>query len=179
MSQDFNEGSLNFKFPDDWLVCRAEHSKYYKEKFQKFVEPSKEMDFFAYEPAAKTLWLIEVKDYRSDTEVEKREALVQVVAKKTRDSLALILAGGHNDNSDSAPPILSLREFWKQAKKAEKLRIVLHCEFRQVPSRLYPVQREATNLQQKLRIKFKDIDPRALHTYLDHQSNVTWEVAPA
>lgn len=170
MSQQFSEGNLTFSFPSTWLVCRPEKTSFYVRHFQGFCNGCKEMDFLAFDPGANSLWLIEVKDYRQNPRT-KQEHLVDEVAEKTRDILAMLPVASIRDNSQSQPEKLQVGEFWRQAQNASTFRVVLHCELPNSPSKLFPGVKDAANLQTKLKQKLHMVDPHAKFTNrgMNHQ----------
>jgi hypothetical protein len=96
MSQSFVEGKIRFDFADEWKVCRPEKSSFYTRHFQNFCGGCKEIDFLLLEPGPQTLWLLEVKDYTSSSR-KKSLDLLDEIALKARDVLALLMAGAAND----------------------------------------------------------------------------------
>ncbi len=175
MSQNFSEGKLTFKFPEDWQICRPQNTSYYSRHFQKFCGGCKEMDFLAYDPAHLTLWLIEVKDYGANPRT-KQEDLADEVAFKTRDVLAMLPVGKIRDNSLTGPSNLQIRDFWSLAQQATNIRVVLHCELPSSPSRLFPGIKDSANLQTKLSQKLRCIDPRSLFTNCGMSHPLPWAV---
>lgn len=176
MSQDFTEDRLLFSFPDDWILCRPQDTSYYTRHFQTFCDGCKEMDFLAFDPGANVLWLIEVKDYRVHPRTKQKD-LADEVACKTRDVLALLLAGGIRDNAGSFSGKVQICKFWEQAKNVRGIRVVLHCELpSSPPSKLFPGIKDAANLQTKLAQKMRCIDPHAMFTSLSHSCALAWTV---
>jgi hypothetical protein len=67
---EFVEGRIRYNFPDGFYILRLEESAYYIKHWQHFAEQNggggnKECDYVVFDPESKTLWLIEVKDYRA------------------------------------------------------------------------------------------------------------------
>lgn len=176
MSQDFTEGSLAFSFPDEWLVCRPEESSYYAGQFQKFCDGCKEMDFLAYNPETRTLWLIEVKDYRVHQRT-KQQHLADEVAHKARDILAMLPAAKARDHTHSEDGKLQAGDFSRRSRSHSELRVVLHCELPAKPSKLYPVIKDAANLTTVLRQKLRSVDPHALFTNRQLGHSLGWSIA--
>ena len=63
MSHSFQEGALEFRFPDAWLVCRPAESPFYRRHFSGFAGGCREVDFLIFDPNDRALWLLEVKDF--------------------------------------------------------------------------------------------------------------------
>lgn len=167
MCQFFQEGRVRFEFPENWKVLRAGTSSYYTKHFQKLAGGCKEMDFLLYDPTNSTLWLLEVKDYQTNRRTKTQE-LWDEVAVKSRDSLALLMAGLVKDNGD--PP--EVLEFTQKAQRARKIRIALHLDQPSSPSALFPQVSSLANIVQKLRSPscLGAIDKKALVTSCDDNS---------
>jgi hypothetical protein len=154
MSQSFTEGRIRFDFPDDWTVCRPEKSAFYTRHFQNFCGGCKEIDFLMLEPEPRTLWLLEVKDYTSSSR-KKSLDLLDEIALKARDVLALLLAGAANDPR----PNRGVGAFMIEGGLPKKIRVVLHLEQPSNPSKLFPGAKIPVDFTQKLRQKVRCIDP--------------------
>ena len=165
------EGGLKFTFPDNWQVFRPGKSAYYKRHFQSFCRGCKETDFAAWDSSNHTLWLCEVKDYSSSPR-SKTQDLIDEVAEKTRDTLALLASATANANPDNA----GTKDFATSCLPARQIRVVLHLELPAKPSKLYPPLKLSTDATQSLRRKLRCIDPHALvvSTQLPHM--VPWKV---
>jgi hypothetical protein len=163
VSQEYPEGRLTFRFPEDWQVCRPERTSFYSRHFQHFCGGSGAVDFLAFDPEGLVLWLIEVKDYAAHPRT-KQQDLADEVAVKTRDVLAMLPVGNIRDNSMSQPGKLQIRDFWQAARRATAIRVVLHCELPASRSRLFPGVKDSANLQTKLTQRLRCVDPRALLT---------------
>jgi hypothetical protein len=175
MSQDFDEGRLKFRFPNGWLVCRPESTSFYTRHFQNFCGGCREMDFLAFDPATHVLWLIEVKDYENDRRT-KQQDLADEVAVKARDILAMLPVALVRDQGISSAGNLQVREFWRHARNAKEMRVVLHCELPVSPSKLFPSIRDAANLQTKLTQKLRCVDPHARFTNSSMAHTWQWTV---
>lgn len=68
----------------------------------------------------KTLWLIEVKDYRSDAVEKDRSQLADVIVDKVLDTLAGLRCAQFTDTME--------KSFASVAAKAERLRVIAHVE---------------------------------------------------
>jgi hypothetical protein len=157
MSQSFVEGKIRFDFPDDWKVCRPEKSSFYNRHFQNFCGGCKEVDFLLLEPGPQTLWLLEVKDYTSSARKKSLE-LLDEIALKARDVLALLLAAAANDPR----PNRGVGAFIAESGLPAKIRVVLHLEQPSKPSKLFPGAKIPVDFTQKLRQKVRCIDPHPI-----------------
>ncbi len=177
MAQQLPEGAVTFAFPDAWTICRPEECTFYSKHFQSFCGGAREMDFLAYDPAGRVLWLVEVKDYRSNAR-GKDMSVWDEIALKTRDSLALLPAAGANDHSSATSYGPGLREFWQKCRSFSRVRVVLHCELPDPPSKLFPGVKDAANIAAKLRWAVRVVDPHALVTSMAMPACTPWQVTP-
>ena len=157
--QIFAEGRVTFEFDDSFTVVRAEMSRYYAKRWQSFASVSgsagnKGTDFVAYEPLTKTLWLIEVKDYRY-TNRTKPSSLGQEFAEKCRDTLGWLAAVGLSSWSTAQEKAGS-----KPWRRADSIRCVLHVEQGR-RSKLFPPVIDPKNLKDLVRRHLKALDPQA------------------
>jgi len=180
MPQAFTEGQLTFNFPDAWQICRLADTSFYVRHFQGFCvfagssSGCKEMDFLAYDSVAFVLWLVEVKDYRTQQRTKPID-LADEVALKVRDSLALLRLAPIRDSATSVTGRLQAGDFARSSNPAMTVRVVLHCELPAHPSRLFPGIRDSANLQQRLTTKLRCVDPHAV--FVDKGSTaVPWTV---
>ena len=88
------EGSLQFDFPDDWQVTKYDEWRFYVKHFQKISESVKAVDIIALSPE-KTLWLIEIKDYRNHPRTKLLD-IDEEVAVKVKDTLAGLVSAKCN-----------------------------------------------------------------------------------
>jgi hypothetical protein len=174
VSQQFVELRLRFDFPDGWSICRPQDCSFYVRHFQGFAGGCKEVDFLAYDPASRILWLVEVKDYSTSGRA-KSLAVEEEMAEKVRDVLALLPAAVR-DNSAGSETNLSLAEFWQRARSLSAIRVVLHFEIPRHPSKLFPVVMDMANLQMLLRRAVRAVDPRALVTDRANPAGTPWTV---
>jgi exopolysaccharide biosynthesis protein len=114
------------------------------------------MDFILYEPVDQVLWLLEVKDYTTSPRM-KNQCIFEEIAEKTRDSLALLLAGSVRD----APSNAGVGAFMNNCATLRDIKIVLHLEQPSKPSRLFPGAKIKADSTQMLRNMLKAIDPHA------------------
>lgn len=154
------EGHIKYEFPEEFLVVRLEESVYYSKHWQHFAEHNgglgnKECDFIAFDPKTKTLWLIEVKDYRAATRTKPSE-LADEFAQKCRDSIGCLFAiklsclAQHGEKTS----IQSL-------VRASSVRCVLHVE-QGVRSRLFPQVIDPKALKDSTKRSLRPLDPHAL-----------------
>jgi hypothetical protein len=170
MSNEYPEGRLKFVFSDELRVFRPGTSAYYTRHFQRFCGGSKETDFTAWDESARTLWLIEVKDYSTSARTKTLD-LFDEVAQKVRDTLALLASATANANPDKA----DTREFSRSCLPADRIRVVLHLELSARPSnKLHPPLKLGADATQTLRMKLRCIDSHALVVSKDLPSKVPW-----
>jgi hypothetical protein len=147
-----SEGSLKFKFLDVDFVTRYDAWQHYRNQFQNICGGAKAIDFIAIKE--KTVWLIEVKDYRVYPRTKSTE-LSNEIAMKVRDTLAgLVSTCYHGNNSEEAQQS-------KLALQQKKMRIVLHLEQGHSQSRLFSSSGRRGDIQLKLRqaLRFADMHP--------------------
>jgi len=120
----------------------------------------------------KTVWLVEVKDYRHpEAVVPKLEELADAAWGKVYDTLAAIIPASQQAND----PVE--REFAKHFCRGKALRFVLHIEQPTKRSVLFPRGGiDPANLQMKLKQMLKPIDPHALVTAVGKMANLPWVV---
>lgn len=127
------------------------------------------MDFLAFEPQDRTLWLIELKDFRRHTRT-KGISLWNVVAIKARDTLAGLFAAkieiGHADHA-----------FARRFMTAAKLRVVLHLEQPTMHSKLFPQTYDPADVQQKLKQLVRPIDAHPFVVDLRNMAHVPWRAS--
>lgn len=147
----FQEGALTFNFEvgDGSLACQYDTWAFYREQFINMANGSKAVDFIYIDTPEKTVWLIEVKDYRHhETERILPSKLGEVVALKVRDTLAGLFAASCNAND------MQEKSFAKKALKAKAIKVVLHMEQNQ--QRLKFI--EPADVLQKLKQQLKAVD---------------------
>jgi hypothetical protein len=177
MGQTFTEGSLSFTFPDSWLLCRPQDLAFYSRQFQSFCGGCKEIDFIAYDPLTKTLWLLEVKDFRISGRL-KPTSLHEEMAEKVRDTLALIVSGGLSSMSHDDPATTTLKGLWTHIRRAANVRVALHCEQPKHRSKLFPCIANLSNIADQLRRSIRAVDPRAIVMNDNSVPGVPWTVSP-
>lgn len=160
------EGRLSFKFPSDWEVTKLDEWTFYRAQFAGCCGGAKAVDILAIH--RKTAWLIEVKDYR----IYPRTKIVELpmeVAVKVRDSLSLLVAASlpHNNHAEE-------RRLARQALRVDTVRVVLHIEQPQTPSKLRPQVVNPADLKQKLKQLLRAIDPHPKVVGMTGKVNVPW-----
>jgi len=143
-------GALSFVFEPGWEVGRYDDWAYYKSQFQKVRSGIKAIDVLALAPD-KTLYLIEVKDYRQYPRTKPSELDYEVCC-KILDTLAGILPAKVNAR------IGTEKAFAAGALAATTLRVILHLEQPAKRSRLRPRAIDPSSVQIKLRQRLKAID---------------------
>jgi hypothetical protein len=144
------EGNLSHIFPDDWIVSKYDDWAFFKKQFSGCCGGNKGVDFLAFDPS-RILWLVELKDYRRQRR-QKAISPWEEVALKVRDTLAGLLAAGVNDAHADF-------RFASEALKARKLCVAFHLEQPATHSKLFPRIYNLANVQLKLKIMIKPIDP--------------------
>jgi hypothetical protein len=171
----FTEGKLTFTFNDendeDWRVEKYDDWSFYRNQFNSCCGGNRAVDFLAYQVSEKTLWLIEVKDYRCSRRT-KDIHLWEEVALKVRDTLAGILAACVNANDDTE------KRYAAQVLRATRLRVVLHLEQPRARSKLFPRIYDPADVQQKIKQRLKPVDAHPRVAACDTLWAVPWKVTP-
>jgi hypothetical protein len=173
---EFVEGQIRYDFPEGFSILRLEDSTYYAKHWQHFAEQNggagnKECDCIAFDPKSKTLWLIEVKDYRAAFRTKPSELTVEF-AQKCRDAVGCLFAMklSRLTQDEDKNTIHSLI-------KAVVVRCVLHVE-QGVRSRLFPQIIDPKTLKDLTRNRLRPLDPHALGGDADVlNSRVPWGIA--
>src|SRR4051812_24832178 len=135
------EDRLACDFPDAWGVTKYDDWAFYRNQFQVCCTGNKGMDFLGFDPQDRTLWMVELKDYRQFRRTKGID-LCEEVAVKARDTLAGLFAAkveaGHHDHA-----------FAQQSLTAAYLRVVLHLEQPAIHSALFPRAYNPAVVQQK------------------------------
>ncbi len=147
------EGYLLFEFGDKWRVFKFDEHPDYK-KISDIVNGTKGVDFVGIFNE-KTLYFIEVKDFRGDRiknkdRISKGELLIEI-AQKVRDSIACIIASSQTSNK--ADNLLPYAKFLCNQKK--DIRVILWLE-QDFPKHIFNEQRtiksvNRNTLKQKLK----------------------------
>lgn len=141
MTQTIKEGDLTFVFADGTQTCKYDDTVFYRKQFQSFGEGCKGVDLLCRE--ARTVWLIEVKDYRHHERVKSIDLCLEV-AQKVRDTLAGLAVMKVNSRLDEE------KRMARQMLNAERFRVVLQHEVKEFPSRLMSRRKYQANMQDKL-----------------------------
>lgn len=168
MPTSHQEGRIGFQFPKGWQVVRPGKSAFYQRHFQHFCGRQKEMDFLLADPDG-ALWMLEVKDYTTDARTKPQD-LMDEVAVKVRDSLAMLAAASANDHTDPA----KVGDLARFVLPLTQIRVVLHLENPVKPSRLFPGAKLAADPTQLLRTKLRSVDARALVVSTHGPASVPW-----
>ena len=150
MPHVITEGQLQFTFPDNTIATQYDEWGFYRQRFNSAFGGTKAVDILHVD-AEKTAWLIEVKDYRTDRRTKPSD-LGDEIALKVRDTLVGLVAARFQ-SSDRAE-----QQAAKKVLQAKQLRIVLHLEQCQKPSRLFPQVVNPVNLQLRLKALLKTVD---------------------
>jgi hypothetical protein len=164
------EGKLACAFPDTWHAMKYDDWAFYRNQFQNCCGGNKGIDFLAYDPAGRTLWLVEMKDYRQFRRT-KTDAPWDEVGLKARDTLAGIFAAKVNA-ADTEEVV-----FARRALGATHLRVVLHLEQPRNNSRLFPRAYDPADVLQKLKQTLKPIDAHPRVIELRNMCGVPWQAA--
>ena len=115
------EGRLAHTFNTGWIATKYDNWSFYQNHFKDSCAGNKAVDFVALESSSKTLWLIELKDYRQHRR-QKSIALHEEIAMKVRDSLAGLFAAARYRSDHTEKDVA------KACLSAKLIRIVLHLE---------------------------------------------------
>lgn len=143
------EGALRIKFPKKWAVSQYDRWVFF-DRFKSACGGNKGVDVIALDGSRRTLWLLELKDYRQHRR-EKDISIWDEFAMKVRDTLAGLFAAACSAPEDE-------QAFARECLQASVLTAVLHLERPAHPSRLFGALPEQADLQLKLRQLLKPID---------------------
>jgi hypothetical protein len=147
------EGTVNFDFPEGFVLQKLDMTTFYKKHFQSFAGGVKAVDILAFDSSNPELWMIEVKDYRVHPRTKPID-LFDEIAAKVFSSLACLLAMRANASDNE-------QLFADQALKQTRLRVVLHLEQISNPTRLKPVVIDPKVARMKMKQRLRAIDPQA------------------
>ena len=165
-----SEMDLTFSFPDSWRATKYDGWPYYQNRFKDRCLGSKAVDFLAIAPYRKTLWLIEVKDYRSHRRA-KDISMWDEMALKVKDTLAGLVASKMDATHDQ-------HQFAADCLDATRIRVVLHLEQPAQDSKLFPRPYNVANVEDKLRQLLKPIDAHPVVAEMAVPQNLAWRVSP-
>ena len=187
------EEALTFTFPEEWTASKADDWSFYRNQFERYFDGvrlackkcnaevrcckcntaktigAKSVDILAIAPDSE-VWLIEVKDYRRHRRTKAID-LADEVAVKVRDSLAMFSAASKNANHSSEKTAASA------VGSSSEIRVVLHLEQVQKPSKLFPRAINPANVKQRLRRLIKFVDPHPLVVETSAMGWLAWAVA--
>lgn len=168
--QEIDEGRLRFSFPDNTLVSKYDDWSFYRNQFNSAFGGSKAIDLIHVD--GNQTWLIEIKDYRTDRRT-KVVGMGDEIAFKVRDTLAGLAAARccASDNDE--------KKIAKKALKTNSIRVILHLEQPQKPSRLFPRAVDPSHVLLKLKQLLKAVDahPRVVDKKtLDQWNDMNWTV---
>lgn len=94
MANTHREGTITYTFPEHFIIFRPQDSPFYSKHWQSFAKPNAgegnaEIDFVAFDPREKRIWLVETKDYRQHDR-QKPSGIGEEFARKCRDTLSLL-----------------------------------------------------------------------------------------
>ncbi len=147
------EGRVRFNFPRGWRVSRFDRWTYYR-SYAKIHPGIKAVDLLALSPDD-TLYIIEVKDFRSSVRT-KEMPLDQELILKVCWTMSVLLPASMRSNSPEEA------EFARMALRALNVRVVAHIEHHRFGRKLFNPQLELFNLTQKLRQRLKPVDPHPM-----------------
>lgn len=154
MTQVIREGQLEFSFPDDTVTTKYDAWAFYRTHLTNAFGGTKAVDIIHID-TEKTAWLIEVKDYRNHIRTKPSE-LSDEIALKVRDTLVgLVAARFQSNNADE-------NQIAKKVLQARQLKIVVHIEQPQKPSKLFPRVVDPANLRLRLKSLLKTVSPNPL-----------------
>lgn len=160
------EGKIACVFPGDWHVTRYDTWTFFANRFNGCCSGNKAVDFLAFSPE-RTLWLVELKDFRQFPRV-KGISLWDDTALKARDTLAGIFAAAVDRTHPDQP-------FAARVLRARKLRVVLHLEQPKTHSKMFARAYNPADIQQKLKQTLKPIDAHPLVIELSNMGHVPWK----
>jgi len=149
------EGNLSFSFTGVEFAEKYDDWQYYRTVFQRYCGPAKAVDFIV--AKGDTLWLIEVKDYRTNRRKKKIDIADEVCA-KVKDTLAGLASASFVAVDDRE------RKTACEALAKTKLVVAFHLEQPANPSRLFPTSFNLANVKLKLKqkLKFADAHPKLI-----------------
>jgi len=162
------EGRLSFSFTDVDFAEKYDEWSHYSNVYNSACTSSKAVDFIV--SKNNEAWLIEVKDYRRHRRTKPSD-LADEVMLKIRDTMAGLVSAKFRatNNNESKIAMLFLSK--------KRLRIALHLEQPQNPSRLFPQSVNPANVLMKLKqnVRFADAHPILvnINTFPDHIGRVT------
>lgn len=164
------EGKLRLDFPDDWEVQKYDEWIYYLKQFSRQRDGLKAVDVLAWQPDSKTVWLVEIKDYREHGRT-KDSPIHREVADKVLDTLAALLPAAVHSNEQTE------RTFARRALMAKSVRVVLHLEQPGHDSKLFPRAFDPADVQQKLGQILRSVDPHPRVVEIARTGDLEWKAS--
>ncbi|MEZ5476020.1 MAG: hypothetical protein R3E95_00490 [Thiolinea sp.] len=150
MTVVINEDRLSFSFPDGTLASKYDEWAFYRKRFNSAFGGTKAVDIIHVD-TDKTVWLIEVKDYRANRRTKPSE-LGDEIALKVRDTLAGLVAACFQAQEATE------KQAAKKVLQAKQLKVVLHLEQPQKTSKLFPQVVDPADIKQRMKMLLKAVD---------------------
>lgn len=164
-----NEDRLSFTFPEQTLATKYDEWAFYRNRFNSAFGGAKAVDIIHVD-ANKVAWLIEIKDYRANRRTKPSE-LGDEIALKVRDTLAGLVAARFQAQDSEEQQAAS------KTLQAKQLKVVLHLEQPQKPSKLFPQVVDPADIKQRLKSLLRAVDPQPVvvdqHTL---KTSMNWKV---
>ncbi len=157
-----------FSFPNDWIAEKYDEWAFYRKQFQNCAGGNKAVDITAIDQKNNTLWLIELKDYRSNRRTKSID-IADEVAIKARDTIAGLFAAARNASNRE-------KTFAGKTLGCSKIRVALQLRQPLKNSKLFPRAINPASVKQKLRKIIKPIDAHPIINDRDTAMSVRWEV---
>lgn len=154
MTEPINEGRLSFSFPDKTIATKYDDWAFYRNQFNKAFDGIKAVDI-VHVDVDKTAWLIEVKDYRANRRTKPSELSKEIALKVHYTLAGLVAARFHAQSADEKQAATAVLN-------ARRLKVVLHLEQPQKPSKLFPQVVDPADIKQQLKTLLKAIDAHPL-----------------
>jgi len=169
MSRTADVDGMRLTMPAGWWVWKYDDSDFHQTQFQNFAGGVKAMDAIALDPE-RTLWLIEVKDYRQNRR-RKPSSVFAEVADKARDTLAGLAV------ARVTAMVQQERSLAQQALGSRQIRVALQLAQSAHPHRLFPQVVESADADIQLRRAVKQVDAKpvcAVGSLGQHNSVFPW-----
>jgi hypothetical protein len=164
------EGNLRLDFPPGWDAQKYDDWAFYRQHFIRSRDGLKAVDVLAWQPDARTAWLVEIKDYRLHPRT-KGSDIHREVAVKVLDTLAALLPAAVHANDETE------RAFARKILKAKSLRVVLHLEQPGHASKLFPRAFDLADVQQKLSQVLRPVDPHPRVVETTRMGDLAWNAS--
>ena len=170
MNRTADVDGMRLTMPAGWWVWKYDDSDFHQTQFQNFAGGVKAMDAIALDPAAQTLWLIELKDYRQNKR-RKPSSVFAEVAGKARDTLAGLAVARVSAQAQQE------RALAQQALGSREIRVALQLAQSARPHRLFPQVVEPADAGLQLRRAVKQVDAApvcAVGSLGQHNNMLPW-----